>query len=42
MVEECESLMPEWIVQRKRYDWFPDILVVRRVADTEEIIGGGE
>ena len=33
--------MPEWIVKQKRYQWFPDIIVVRRVPGSEEVIGGG-
>jgi hypothetical protein len=30
MIEECEDLMPQWLLKLKNRDWFPRFIIIRR------------
>ena len=37
MIQECENMLPNFLVQRYKDKWFPNYLVIRRPQDSENI-----
>jgi hypothetical protein len=42
MIDECESMLPESLIEKYKAKWFPNVVVLRRVLGKPGSIGGVE